>query len=202
MDVRARIAVGRKGRTVIGEGRYELLRLIDDTGSLSRAASAMSMSYRYAWGVIKHLEEEMGGQLVESHRGGRHGGWTELTDLARGLISKYEITRDMVSEALDGNLVGVELVLVVRTGDAVLTINGRLPRGLIKRGSSLEGSFRHIAGDLGVETERMADPRPIWDQGSGKLSLVSVGVIKGSTEREWYGRSMLDDEDRAILEGL
>ncbi len=202
MDARAKVTVGRKGKTVIGEGRYDLLRLIDEKGSLSGAASAMSMSYRYAWGVIKHLEEEMGRPLVVSHRGGAQGGRTELTDLARELISEFEIARDLVSEALDGNLVSVELVLVARRGEDVLSLNGRLPRGTIKKKLSIVDSLRRIAGEMGVGYEIIDGPRPIWDPGSGKLSLVSVGEIEGSPEGEWSGISTLDDADRAILTAL
>ncbi len=202
MDARAKIAVGRRGKTVVGEGRYDLLKLIDEMGSLSRAASAMSMSYRYAWGVIKHLEEEMGGSLVESYRGGKHGGRTELTDLARELISEFEIARDLVSEALDGNLISVDLILVMRKGDAVQTINGRLPRGRIKKELSIVDSFRCMAGDMGVRYGSIDGPRPIWDPISGKLSLVSVGATSGSPGSEWSEISTLDDADRAILEEL
>ena len=202
MDANAKITVGRRGRTIVGEGRYDLLRLIEETGSLSGAASAMSMSYRYAWGVIKHLEEEMGGPLVKSHRGGERGGWTELTDLARELISEFEIARDLVSEALDGSLVSVELVLVVRRGGDVLSLDGRLPRGAIKKKLSIADSFRRIARDMGVEVKGMADPRPIWDRGSGKLSLVWVGATSGPSASEWSEISMLDDVDRAILTAL
>ncbi len=202
MDVRAKIAVGRKGKTVVGEGRYDLLRLIDETGSLSGAASAMSMSYRYAWGVIRHLEEELGSPLVESHRGGEHGGRTELTHLARELTSEFEIARDLVSGALDGNLVSVELVIVVRRGGEVLSLNGRLPRGTIIKNLSIVDSFRRIAGEIGVGFESIDGPRPIWDPTSGKLLLASVGVIEGSSGSEWSGISTLDDCDRAILTSL
>ncbi len=202
MDARAKVAVGRKGRTVVGEGRYDLLRLIDETGSLSRAASAMSMSYRYAWGVIKHLEEEMGGPLVESHRGGKDGGRTELTDMARELISEFETARDLVSGALEGDLVRVELVLVVRRGGALLSLDGRLPRGTIEKKLSIADSFRRIAEDMGVEMKGTADPRPLWDVGSGKLSLVWVGAVSGPPGSEWSEISMLDDADRAIITAL
>ena len=105
MDASVKISVGRGGKTPVGEGRIRLLRLIEETGSLRKAAEGMGMSYRHAWGIIRHLEEELGGSLVVSTRGGKGGGKTVITDLASELISEYESLKKTVDEALVGRLI-------------------------------------------------------------------------------------------------
>jgi molybdate transport system regulatory protein len=56
-----------------GMGRVMLLDMIEEHGSLRKAAEAMGMSYRAAWGKLKATEESLGLVLVESS-GTRRGG--------------------------------------------------------------------------------------------------------------------------------
>jgi len=54
-------------------GRSQLLKKIDEFGSLKKAAENLGMSYRAAWGRIKRTEEAMGFALLEpadTKRGG------------------------------------------------------------------------------------------------------------------------------------
>lgn len=46
-----------------GRGRVELLQLVDELGSLSKAAKQLGMSYRGAWGKIKKAERIAGETL-------------------------------------------------------------------------------------------------------------------------------------------
>ena len=39
-----------------GDGRARLLELIDERGSLKKAAQELEMSYRNAWGYLRDLE--------------------------------------------------------------------------------------------------------------------------------------------------
>lgn len=68
---------------------FGLLNAIKKTGSLSSAAAGMNMSYRKAWGIIREVEEKLGFNLVEKHRGGPEGGHTELTQEGNELINAY-----------------------------------------------------------------------------------------------------------------
>jgi molybdate transport system regulatory protein len=65
-----------------GTGRAQLLDQIQRHGSIKKAAKAMGMSYRAAWGKIKATEKALGVQLVEyseNKRGGcRLSGYGEL----------------------------------------------------------------------------------------------------------------------------
>jgi molybdate transport repressor ModE-like protein len=69
-----------------GMGRVMLLDKIEEHGSLRKAAEALGMSYRAAWGKLKATEEALGLVLVESS-GTRRGGSAHprtLQGLVRG----------------------------------------------------------------------------------------------------------------------
>ncbi len=58
-----------------GMGRLMLLDMIEEHGSLRKAAESMGMSYRAAWGKLRATEDALGVVLVESsgtRRGGCH----------------------------------------------------------------------------------------------------------------------------------
>lgn len=86
---------------VFGKGAYRLLAKIRETGSLSEATKSLSVSYRYAWGIIKRVEKRIGKPVLKTRRGGRSGGGgCELTDEGYVLMRKYERYRDAVSNTL------------------------------------------------------------------------------------------------------
>lgn len=82
---------------VAGEGRMELLLMIEKEKSLNRAAKRLGMSYRHAWGIIRELERKLGFKVVRSARGGERGGGTRLTEKGRALVGEY----GRMSDALD-----------------------------------------------------------------------------------------------------
>jgi molybdate transport system regulatory protein len=82
---------------IAGEGRIELLLIIEEEKSLNRAASKLGMSYRHAWGIIRELEARLGFKVVRSTRGGERGGGTSLTDKGKALARDY----GRMSEALN-----------------------------------------------------------------------------------------------------
>jgi molybdate transport system regulatory protein len=85
-----------------GDGPYRLLRLVEQTGSLHKAASEMNMSYRKAWLMLRAIEERLGFSLVERRVGGVAGGGSMLTERARGFLDQYEAFHREVDEALQG----------------------------------------------------------------------------------------------------
>lgn len=86
---------GERG-TILGMGRYLLLTLVDELGSLKKAAQAMNMSYRAAWGKMKQAEDAMGTPLIEKHGSNRSG--YKLTDSGRELITQYSAWLKEVEE--------------------------------------------------------------------------------------------------------
>lgn len=72
-----------------GKGVAELLRRVDETGSLSAAYKAMGMSSSKAWKILHRAEADLGFALVRGTAGGRSGGGTVLTAEGRELLERY-----------------------------------------------------------------------------------------------------------------
>ncbi|MEQ1662964.1 MAG: LysR family transcriptional regulator [Thiobacillus sp.] len=73
------------GRNFIGRGRVELLQRIRETGSISKAAKAMKMSYKAAWDAVDAMNTTWGSPLIESGPVG-----SRLTDDAEKLIVAFQ----------------------------------------------------------------------------------------------------------------
>ena len=81
-----------KGDYVIGKGGAELLKGIEETQSISKAAANLRpkrISYRKAWGMLQKIKDHIGKDPVESTPGGKGGGGTVLTDSGRELLETY-----------------------------------------------------------------------------------------------------------------
>lgn len=84
-----RLWLERDGELVFGPGAFELLRRVEQMGSLNKAAKSMAMSYSKAWRVVREVEERLGVSLFERRIGGPDGGGSSLTDEARSLLARY-----------------------------------------------------------------------------------------------------------------
>jgi molybdate transport system regulatory protein len=76
-------------QTLGGASRMALLAAIRDTGSITRAAKAVGMSYKGAWDAVDAMNNLAGEALVERTTGGKGGGGTTLTPRALRLIDTY-----------------------------------------------------------------------------------------------------------------
>ena len=85
----------------LGDGRAQLLELIDELGSLRRAVAQIGMSYRNAWGYLRDLEQAAGFKLLERHAGGGPGGGMRLTKRGRDFVAKYRQFRREVDAVVD-----------------------------------------------------------------------------------------------------
>jgi molybdate transport system regulatory protein len=77
-----------------GPGPMELLEKIEETGSISSAAKAMNMSYKKAWELINHLNEQTNSLVVIPQAGGEKGGGSILTPEGLELIKYYKALRE------------------------------------------------------------------------------------------------------------
>lgn len=66
--------------------RIDILRRIDDVGSISQAARGAGVSYKAAWQAIETLGNLAGGPLVEKVVGGARGGGTKLSATGREVL--------------------------------------------------------------------------------------------------------------------
>ncbi|MCF8298029.1 MAG: LysR family transcriptional regulator [Saprospiraceae bacterium] len=88
------------GEGILGDGKYRLLRTIEEKGSLKAAADSLGMSYRKAWGDIKKAENLLGYDLTDKHRGGKDGGKSTLTDKAKNLLEAYDALHKKMDTAI------------------------------------------------------------------------------------------------------
>ena len=84
-----------------GPGLTELLRKVEQTGSLQKAAVSMGMSYSKAWKILKTAEEEWGFPMTDRETGGRDGGGSRLTDEGKQVLARYEAFAEEAKEQLD-----------------------------------------------------------------------------------------------------
>jgi molybdate transport system regulatory protein len=84
---RIRIWIEAGGKNVFGQGRAELLKAVGKYGSLNKAAAALKMSYRAAWGKIKTAEKRLGFKLIKNPDSGRG---SRLTPAAESLLAAFE----------------------------------------------------------------------------------------------------------------
>lgn len=73
------------GKNFLGRGRVELLQRIRETGSISKAAKAMKMSYKAAWDAVDAMNAAWQSPLVDSGPGG-----SRLTEDAERLIAGFQ----------------------------------------------------------------------------------------------------------------
>ncbi|AHJ97297.1 winged helix-turn-helix domain-containing protein [Hymenobacter swuensis] len=74
----------------MGIGRLELLRQIQQHGSISKAAQEMGMSYKRAWDLVSSLNAQGSRPLVLTQTGGKRGGGTVVTPEGEALIAEFE----------------------------------------------------------------------------------------------------------------
>lgn len=90
-DVKLHIWLEENSGVYFGQGRYELLRLIDELGSLKLAAEKMGISYRGAWGKIKKTEEIVGRELI--HKENNKEGY-KLTEFGKEFMKEFKQFHD------------------------------------------------------------------------------------------------------------
>ncbi|MFA5941694.1 MAG: winged helix-turn-helix domain-containing protein [Sinimarinibacterium sp.] len=88
-SVRSQFWLMTGDESLAGPGRIELLRTIDETGSIRQAALRMGMSYRAAWDAVDAMNHRLGCELVTRLTGGRSGGGAQLTECGQRLVSAY-----------------------------------------------------------------------------------------------------------------
>lgn len=87
------------GQRFFGDGPCHLLRLVEQTGSLRKAAEEMGMAYTKAMKLLKHAEAAVGEPLTERAIGGAKGGGSCLTKAGKELVHAYEAYREACLQA-------------------------------------------------------------------------------------------------------
>jgi molybdate transport system regulatory protein len=95
LSVRVDLASGER----LGPGKRQLLKAIEDLGSISAAGRAMGMSYRRAWLLVEEVNASFNIPLVEKAPGGSGGGGAALTNAGHTVLACLDEIDDAVGRA-------------------------------------------------------------------------------------------------------
>jgi molybdate transport system regulatory protein len=88
--IRPRLRIVSGKNIAFGPGKADLLEALEATGSITRAAGKLGMSYMRAWTLIRTMNRSFCEPLVDAVRGGtRGGGGARLTPTGRHVLQLY-----------------------------------------------------------------------------------------------------------------
>lgn len=97
MRVRVKVWLEEKGKPIISEGKFRLLKEIQRTGSILKAAESLGLTYKRAHSQIKAIENRLGTAVLERRR----GSGSKLTKEGERILETYEKVCKEVSRILD-----------------------------------------------------------------------------------------------------
>ena len=89
-SIKSKLWIESNGNIILGEGRTQLLKAIEQEGSLSAAAKSLNMSYKKAWKLVDIVNKNAKLPLVITSTGGSGGGGAEVTPYGKELIRLFE----------------------------------------------------------------------------------------------------------------
>lgn len=101
MRVKSKVWLEKDGELIFGSGKSLILKAIQETGSINKAAKKINMSYRHAWSYIRSAEKRIGKPLLIKIKGGKEGGGTILTGHAKDLLEKFTKLEQEVNKFTD-----------------------------------------------------------------------------------------------------
>ena len=99
--IKSRIWIEANGNILLGEGRVSLLKAIEETGSLTKAAKSLGMSYKKAWSLIDAVNKRAEKPVTTSNIGGKGGGGAALTPYGKSLVNAFEAINENCWRFLD-----------------------------------------------------------------------------------------------------
>jgi molybdate transport system regulatory protein len=84
-----------------GDGPCELLKGVEETHSLHRAAQEMRMAYSWAWRLIGAMEKRLGFLLIDRKVGRLPGGGSRVTPQGKELMKPYNRFQKDVNTSLE-----------------------------------------------------------------------------------------------------
>lgn len=108
--IKSRIWIESEDNVLLGEGRVHLLKAIQKTGSLSKAAKSLNISYKKAWQLLDSVNKSAKKPVTINSIGGKGGGGAELTDYGKSLIKAFDEINKNCWAFLDKQLAKIELL--------------------------------------------------------------------------------------------
>jgi len=90
-----------KDEGILGDGKWQILKAIEEHGSLKAATRALGITYRRTWGDLKKIEEMLGFPILEKERGGKEGGKSSLTPEGRKLVQAFDAFHEKVDDVIE-----------------------------------------------------------------------------------------------------
>lgn len=88
----------KDGAMLFGKGRTELLELINQCGSISKAAKDYGMSYKKAWVYLHTLQDLLGDDLFIIKQGRGASAGTKLTPKTHELLHNFKLLQNDIDE--------------------------------------------------------------------------------------------------------
>ncbi len=83
---------------ILGDGKWKMLKLIEEKGSMKAACEEMGYTYRRTWGNLRKIEDFFGFPLLEKHRGGAERGRTVLSEEGKRLVRAFDTFHQSLDE--------------------------------------------------------------------------------------------------------
>lgn len=90
-----------EGEGILGDGKWKILKSIEEHGSLKAATEALGITYRRTWGDLKKIEEVLGFSILEKERGGKDGGKSSLTPEGKKLVQAFDEFHEKVDVQIE-----------------------------------------------------------------------------------------------------
>ncbi len=89
---------------LLNNRKFELLKYIDECGSITKAAQQVKIPYRSALKYIEDLENDINNTIVSTKRGGKGGGGgSKLTDQGKLILKEYRKVNSILKMHADVN---------------------------------------------------------------------------------------------------
>ena len=98
---RVRVIAGEQ--IALGPGKVNLLEEIDRSGSISKAARELGLSYRRAWTLVDTMNKSFKSYLVKGYAGGKKGGGAYLTPLGKKMAETYRTMEAKAGRAMQSD---------------------------------------------------------------------------------------------------
>jgi molybdate transport system regulatory protein len=99
-----RVRIDLSPDSALGPGKISLLEHIESSGSLSKAARELGMSYRRAWLLLDDINKMFNDPATTASVGGSGGGGARLTDLGREIVKAYREIEDAAEQAASARI--------------------------------------------------------------------------------------------------
>jgi len=100
MQIGYKVWLDNNGKA-FGDGPCELLKRVEETHSLHRAAKEMGVAYTKAWRLIGAMENRFGFLLIERKVEGLSGGGSRVTSQGKELMTRYNRFQKAVKTSLE-----------------------------------------------------------------------------------------------------